>query len=129
MKHLPKINLSVIPHKKHRYETVGDYYPKGKEWFFEVSKMNSDYEALVFLHEFVEFYLTQKRGIGERDITLFDEKFEDERSAGKWTTEEPGHDPRAPYRNEHIFAEQLERLFAQEMGIDWDRYSSDIDLL
>lgn len=127
MKNLPNINFKVIPHKSHRYDTVGDYFKKGKDWEFRVSKTNSDYEFLVLIHELVEWYLTQRRGIKEIDIKKFDIMFEKEREEGKHDDDdEPGHDPRAPYLKEHIFSEFIERNIAEELDIDWSEYDNTI---
>lgn len=122
MRHLPEIRIQIIPHKSQRYDTCGDYYKNGSEWQFDISRMNTDYEFLVLIHEMIEWFLTQKRGIKEKDITKFDKMFEEERRLGKWTTEEPGHDPRAPYKKEHEIAEKIEKLLAIELGVDWGTY-------
>lgn len=130
MKHLPKIFCNAIPHKDQRYDTVGDYYSailryhgdKRKTQHFFISKTSADYEFLVLIHEMIEWYLTQKRGIKEKDITNFDLMFEGECMDGKWTDEEPGDDPRSPYRKEHKFATKIEKMVAKELGVDWDEY-------
>jgi hypothetical protein len=120
-----QIIMRSIPHDQHRYETVGDYYEAGDCIAILTSAMpDPRWEQLVLLHEFVEFMLCRQRGIPEPDIKAFDEMFEAERTAGKWTDEEPGNDPRSPYRKEHQFAEKLERLFADELGVDWAAYEA-----
>ena len=127
MMHLPPIRFEAIPHKQHRYETVGDYYKVNKEWLFKVSKTNADYEFLVLIHELVEWYLTQRKGIKESDISKFDKMFEQERAEGLWDLDEPGNDPRAPYRDEHIFAESIERTIAKYLKLDWKLYDKTIN--
>lgn len=92
---------------------------------FKVSEMNADYEFLVLMHEMVEWYLTQKRGITEHDITAFDIEFERERAQGN--VDEPGDHPEAPYRREHRFAENIERLIAAELGVDWAIYNKTVE--
>lgn len=134
MKHLPIIQIEAIPHKKQRYETCGDYYKDvcdcgRKHWYFYSSKTNVDYEFLIVIHELVEWYLTQKRGIAEPKITAFDKLFEEERKQGKWKDEEPGFDKRAPYRKEHVFADKIEKLVAKELKVNWDKYTKDINKL
>lgn len=119
----PEVVFKAIPHKKHRYITCGDYYQKGKKWYIVCSQMKIEFVFLVLIHEFVEWFLTQRRGILEPDIKAFDEMFEKEREAGKWLNdEEPGDDPRAPYFCEHQFATQIEKECAEEMGVDWNEY-------
>ena len=41
----------------------------------------------------------------------------------------PGDHPKAPYRAEHFFATNLERLFSSELGVDWFEYDRDVDAL
>ena len=125
MKHLPKIVIKAIDHSSHRYETVGDYYEDdltffNEKWQFRVSKTNADYEFLVTIHELVEWYLTQKKGLREEEIYAFDVAFEAKRKKGN--TDEPGHDKTAPYHKEHVFAEKIEKLIAKELGVNWKKY-------
>ena len=125
---MKKITINTIPHKQQRYETVGDYFlsKRSKQWVFNVSNMeNIDFEFLVILHEFIEWKLTQKRGISEESITAFDKEFEKNRQEGN--LDEPGHDPKAPYNKEHVFAEKIERLMAEELGVDWDTYDKTVN--
>jgi len=124
-KHLPKINISAIPHKSQRYETVGDYFFNGNEQEFLISRMsNPDYEFLVLMHELTEWYLTQKRGIKEKDITAFDLLFEAMRVKGN--VDEPGFAKNCPYKNEHAFATKIEKLLAKELGVDWKTYDDTV---
>ena len=145
MKHLPKIFCNAIPHKNQRYDTCGDYYKQyipdynlGKivqiQRFvpiqrFDISKTSADYEFLVLIHEMIEWYLTEKRGIKESKITEFDRMFEKERMDGKWTDEEPGDDKRSPYRKEHKFATKIEKMVAKELGVGWDEYENTLNKL
>jgi hypothetical protein len=117
-KHLPEINFKVIPHNKQRYDTVGDYWKEGGEQV-RVSKWKIDYEFLIMMHELTEWYLTQKRGIKEKDIYKFDVWFNKEDLVG-----EPGDHKNAPYRKEHHFATKVEKMLAKELGIDWKKYNS-----
>jgi hypothetical protein len=39
---------------------------------------------------------------------------------------EPGDDPRAPYHKQHVFAENIERLLAAELGVDWSAYDKEV---
>jgi hypothetical protein len=132
MSALPRTSISVIPHSTQRYETVGDYWhPSEHRTEIRVSATgNSDYDFLIAVHEFVEQYLCQRRGIQEPDIKAFDEQFEHERELGiRGLLDEPGHDPKAPYNKEHIFAEKIERQIAEELGVDWEEYSRVVESL
>ena len=129
---LPRISIHVIPHSTQRYETVGDYWHLSENRTeIRVSMLgNSDYEFLVAVHEFIEQYLCKRRNIPEPIITEFDLEFERLRECGaKGATDEPGHDPEAPYHKEHVFAEKIERQIAEELGIDWEAYSRVVESL
>lgn len=116
------ITLREIPHGDQRYETVGDWFvlPNGS-WHLRASNMGDwRYAFLVLVHELVEMALCQHRGIPEAAVTQFDLDFEAQRAPGN--TDEPGHDPLAPYHAEHVFAEGIERQLAEALGVQWDSY-------
>lgn len=120
------LSIDTKPLAQMRYRTLGDYFQRDGRTIIEISDMgNEDYEFLISIHEQIEEYLTRKRGIPEPGIIAFDKMFEAERAAGKWKPEdEPGNDHRAPYRTEHRFAENIERILAAELGVDWAAYES-----
>ena len=126
------INIKTIPHKEHRYPTLGDYWRNtdGKQEM-RISEMgNDDYAFMIAIHELIEWYLTEKRGIKEEDIKAFDELFEKERLRGLHAEkEEAGFDSRAPYLKEHAFATNIEKQLAKELGVNWDKYDADIKAL
>jgi hypothetical protein len=122
------IIIKTIPHKHQRYETVGDYFKIGELDTILVSNMgNPDYEFLVAVHELVEMYLCQRRGISERSICSFDIKFEKNRKEGN--LDEPGDDPKAPYQNEHNFATAVERMVCAALGVKWKEYEKAVNKL
>jgi hypothetical protein len=41
--------------------------------------------------------------------------------------EEPGDSSEAPYHKEHVFATKIERMIADELGVDWDVYEKHLD--
>jgi hypothetical protein len=111
VKHLPLIVAQAIDHKDQRYNTVGDYMECGRDyWSFTISKMNRDSEFAVLIHELIEMYLTQRRGLPEPEITKFDIE------SG---LDDPGASRDAPYHNEHMFAEKIERLILKQIGMSW----------
>lgn len=125
--HLPKIIIDVVPHKKQRYDTCGDYYKKGGALQIRVSKMVADHEFLVMMHELIEWYLTNKRGITIESIDKFDVEYEKRRKDGD--TSEPGDDEQAPYYKEHQFATNIEKQLAEELGVNWDKYDEHVNTL
>jgi hypothetical protein len=84
------------------------------------------YEVLVAVHEIVEMALAKHRNIDEGGITEFDIKFEESKAKGL-VSGEAGDNANAPYRREHFFATNLERLFAAELGVDWFEYERFVD--
>jgi hypothetical protein len=125
MSGMPRIVIETIPHQQHRYPTVGDYFPVEGGWTIRVSRCgDARFEFLVALHEFVEWFLTQERGIREEDITEFDVRFEEAGRDG-----EPGDDPQAPYHREHVCATKIEREAAAQLGVDWDTYEEALNAL
>jgi hypothetical protein len=125
-----KINIETIPHGDQRYPTVGDYWDDSDGVVqVRVSDMKDwRFEALVVIHELIEMFLTKTRDIAEQDISDFDIKFEQSREQGL-VTGEPGDHVNAPYRNEHFFATNLERLLSSELGVDWFEYDRVVDAL
>lgn len=116
-----RIEVLTVPHECQRYPTVGDWIADEDGVRIRVSDMvNDDYHMLVAIHELVEAYLCLKRGISQEAVDAFDQAFE----AGRIDDSEPGHDPQAPYHREHVFAEKIERMLAEEAGIDWAQYDT-----
>src|SRR5580692_9416318 len=106
---MKRMLFQTVLHKQQRYDTVGDYQEAHGFISFTVSDMgNEDYEWLVALHEMIEQKLCSKRGITLASIDKFDMDFERDRDPGDES--EPGHDMRAPYHNEHVLAEKVERM-------------------
>lgn len=70
-----------------------------------------DREAFLYaLHELVEWFLCEQRGISQQSVDAFD---------AAWNGEgEPGDSERAPYFAEHRQAMLIEHLMANFLGID-----------
>ena len=125
-----RLNVETIPHDKQRYETCGDYWcdENGVEQIRVSEMLDWRYEVLIAVHEIVEMALTKHRNIAEDDITEFDMKFEESKAKGLFSGE-AGDNVNAPYRKEHFFATNLERLFSAELGVDWFEYERIVDAL
>lgn len=101
---------------------------KGEVLNFRISEMGSwRYEALVLVHEVVEYFIIRHQGVSIACIDKFDIEFEKNRKPGN--TDEPGDDARAPYRIAHGIATGVERVLAAVMGVDWNRYEETINSL
>lgn len=124
------IRIDTIPHEEQRYPTVGDYVgDPHQRLYVSVSHMEDCYkEFLVALHEQIEYFLCRMRGIKEEDITNFDLEYEARREADDKTSE-PGDSELAPYRREHIFATQIEKLVCRELGLNWEEYEKTVNSL
>ena len=124
------IDIRSVPQEDQRYATLGDYFDDiegGKPVKrIRVTQMKDErYEFLIAIHELVEEALTRYHGVAEADILAFDLQFEAERRQGKHILDaEPGNDPRAPYDYEHRFAENIERILALALGVDWHAYET-----
>lgn len=118
---MESISIKKISHRAQRYNTVGDYFMKGKVLHFKVSDMgNPDFEMACLLHELVERHLCQKAGVTDKEIDAWDLKCKDN---------EPGLNRKAPYHKQHMVADAIERLFIQLCGADWREYEKRVDKL
>jgi len=122
-----KILIETIRHENHRYPTVGDWTrdPDGTLHIKVSEEIGDKYATLVALHELVEVLLCEERGITDAVVTEFDEKFEENRQVDD--DSEPGDDPLAPYRKEHLFATGIEKLMAAELDVNWKAYEQAIN--
>ena len=122
---MKRMSFVSIPHTSQRYDTVGDYQDAHGCTLFTISEMPDErYEHLVALHELVEKILVTARGVSDESIDQFDMAYEAARLPDN--DSEPGDEPTAPYHREHQFATRLERMLAEELGIDWEHYDTTV---
>ena len=123
------VTIKTIPHSEQRYETVGDWWEeKDGSLQIRVSKLgNWKYEMLIAVHELVEVLICKYRGITTAQVDKFDMDYEKKRPFG--SLDEPGDDPKAPYRNEHCIATGIERVLAACLGVSWKKYESTLEKL
>ncbi len=128
---IKRIVVEFIAHENQRYPTVGDYWLDDDTLQVRVSRMDDPrYGQLVLIHEMVEALICLECGISFHEIDAFDMQFEDERERGVHSPEdEPGDDPRAPYRKEHLLATGIEKILASVLGVDWKQYSNVVERL
>lgn len=124
-----KIIIETIPHGSHRYPTVGDWYrdDAGRLHIKVSQEIGDEYALLVALHELIEVVLCEKRGITQESVDKFDIAYEKTRPDGD--DSEPGDHADAPYRKEHFFATNIERLMSEQLGVDWAKYDAEINEL
>jgi hypothetical protein len=101
---------------------IGTYYylPSGELLVRSYMKDGKSFNEawLIAMHELIEQRLTEQRGIPEPVIDDFDRML-DERGED---ADFGGDHPDSPYRKEHRFSENIERLLAHELSIDWFEY-------
>lgn len=111
-------NIKVEFVKEMRYATAGDYFIKDGETVIQVYDQGDDeHNFLIFIHEAIEQFLTERAGIKEEDILKYDEQSKDE---------EPGDNPEAPYHIQHIQATIVEKLLAKYLNLAWSKYDAEI---
>lgn len=112
-----KTLITTIPHAQQRYATLGDWVFDGDRLTITVSETGDPrMNLLIAVHELIEAHLCLERGIAEPDVMAFDVAHPE--------LDDPGSDPRAPYYREHMFAENIERMLALELGVDWTAYGA-----
>ena len=122
------IIIKVIPHRKQRYETAGDWFWKRDTLHIRVSSMGDwRYEALVAVHELVEVLLCEHDGVTQKEVDKFDIGFEKSREPDN--TDEPGDETCAPYVAQHCIATGVERILAALLGVKWKVYESTLNAL
>ena len=128
---LPRIDIEVIDHVGQRYNTIGDYVEGPGGVRISISKLRDmRYEALVAIHELIEYILITDAGISIDDIDEYDKEYERDREYGfNDPNSEPGDDPAAPYHAQHKFATKIERQMAKALGVNWREYSKRINSL
>lgn len=126
MFNLSQMNVEVISHDRQRYNTVGDYSRVKGKILVLVSDMGDwKLEYLIAYHELTEIALCIDAGITDKMIDDFDFWFEEKFSQSE-SYSEPGDHPDCPYYSQHQFATKLEKIMADELGVDWVQYEEKI---
>jgi len=80
---------------------------------------NQDYNFLVAIHELIESYLLNKRGVDFKVVDRWDIEHQD--------SPEPGRLKGCPYRKEHLFATKIEKVIAKHLKVNWEKYDNDLE--
>ena len=80
---------------------------------------------LIAVHELVEVLTCKNDGISQQRVDQFDKEFEATRHPDN--DEEPGDDPSAPYVKQHCLATGIERILAQQWGVNWKEYERELN--
>lgn len=131
------IIIKTIPHSEQRYPTCGDWFfdDDGKLNIKVSQEMGEDSCFLVAIHELVEVWLAQKRGVTVKEVDDFDIDYEKKHREGgilsgkRLDESEPGYDPSCPVFKEHGIATAIETLLCAEMGIPWPEHEKRVESL
>ena len=107
-----KIEIRVIPARRQRYSTVGDWFfsPDCRTLKVRVSQMiDRRSEIGVIVHELVEALACEQAGISASRVDGFDFGFSGEG--------EPGDAPNAPYHAQHVLATKIEQIVVEALGL------------
>lgn len=130
-----RIDVKIIPHNEHRYETCGDYWwsEDNSVLHVRVSELgNPIREWLIAQHEIQEAVLGRLAGIPEPECAAFDVGYEKAREmecatpCGCLVGDEPGFDPHSPYYLQHKIADTCERVTALALDVDWADYERQV---
>jgi hypothetical protein len=112
------VRLQVVPQREQRYDTEGDWLWVDNTLQVRISREvgNDDprYGLLLFIHEVVEALLCRSMGVTAAQVDTFDMLHHRDR--------EPGELQCAPYHQQHLAAQAAERVLADELGVDWEKY-------
>jgi len=127
------IRLEIIDHSSQRYDTCGDWTldpwaDQGIGLNIKVSETgSSDMNFALFMHELNESLLyLYKNGFSKAAVDAvdkFDMNFEENREDD---TSEPGGDQDCPVYTEHMLAMAIEHMIAEQLNLDWNKYSQTI---
>jgi hypothetical protein len=118
---IKNIDIRFIPEAEMRQPGIGDWWYDGDTLHVRatndtegVTDGEGPWPFLIALHEMVEATLCEAHGVDQKAVDDFDNAFETEPDHAD--DDEPGDDPRAPYRTEHRQAMLIEHLMANFLG-------------
>lgn len=122
-----EIRIKIIPHNEQRADVnIGDYWEISPGvWEVRVSDLKDWRKSMIVtVHELVELIQTESLGIKEPDIQAFDEQWAQDHPN---SSDEPGNDLKAPYHDQHVFSDCIERLLCHKLGIPWSEHEAAVD--
>jgi hypothetical protein len=125
-----EIRFRAVERRKMRYPSAGDYFEDacGVAHIVVVKTNNWKYQALLFVHELVEYILVKAAEISIDTIDDFDINFEREREMGiHGLHDEPGDALESPYHMQHSIATVVERMLAVILRVHWADYAQIVD--
>lgn len=116
------IAIKSVPQEKIRAKQAGDWWINQDAILVHVLETLSLEDQLrVAVHELIEAFLCRRDKVTDESVCGFDEQYEKEREEGKHKEDdEPGDDPRAPYREQHMAATHVERACCHVLNIPFE---------
>lgn len=124
-----KITIHSVPANRIRNEQCGDWWVFGSNQItvHVLEGLSPKAQLAVAIHELIEAWLCHKHRVTDEMVCRFDEQYEAERKEGKHKEDdEPGDDPRSPYRKEHMAATHVERAVCSAIGITWAEHNTNL---
>lgn len=124
-----RIIMASVPKELIRAEQSGDWsYGPDLIMAFVLEDCIPESQLAILIHELIEAFLCRKSGVSDKEVCAFDALYEKERQAGQHgENHEPGDDPRAPYREEHMAATHVERAVCLALGLTWEEHEKEIE--
>jgi len=116
------IEIKTAPGHLIRSDQSGDWRYTTKKILVSVVEdtYQPESELAIAIHELIEAWLCRRDGITDLEVVSFDDMYEDERKQGHHKeSDEPGDDPRAPYREQHMAATYVERAVCSALDLSW----------
>jgi hypothetical protein len=114
------MKVLILPKEFLRYGQYDDYQYIDGELIVSIADTGNEvYNKLILIHALVEEMLTKAKGIKEEDISKYD--------AEHLTSEEPGLERDAPYKDAHLIGEGIERILCGYLGINWKDYEKEFE--
>lgn len=116
------IKILSVPQDKIRSNQIGDwwYFGNGNCLIHVLESLSLEAQLAVAVHELVEAVRCSHHRVSDDAVCRFDDQYEAERKKGQHgEDDEPGDDPRSPYRAEHQDATFVERALCHVIGISW----------
>lgn len=126
-----KIIIQSVPPHLIRSNQSGDWsYTEDSILALVDEGLPPESQVAIGIHEVIEAWRCREREITDREVCAFDDQYEAERKEGKHNpNDEPGDDPAAPYRGQHMDATHAERAVCHALGITWQEHERAVQQL
>ena len=124
-----QISITSVPQTSIRSKQAGDwsFTDSGDLMILVLETLPEKSQIAVAIHEMIEALKCRERGTSDVAVSQFDDQFLVECNEGKHgPADEPGDDPRSPYREEHRDATRVEKAVCKAIGLSWTDHDNNI---